>query len=162
MTALREIEERDEIACGFETIRQFNRGGSSLLMESHRREVPEDGGGRPPFVRWAHLRALEDAGHLKIMVARNAATGFITGYLFWIVELDPIYSIMIATGSPLYVAPHRRGEWLSVKMLRQSEPLLKEIGVRIVRIWGSRAHPIAPLPLRCGYEPDAESWTKEL
>ena len=77
--------------------------------------------------------ALQEAGMVKIITAREIATGKIVGYACYIIQPNLHYcDFLYANQDLFYVTQEKRGSRIAVNLLKISESVLKECNVSII------------------------------
>lgn len=120
-----------ELTFDFGTIDEAIKDGFEDLAALHWEEVALDKDAIPLAPDWDKYRWLEKHGILRSVIARRA--GRLIGYDVFFVQPSMHYSTSIwAVNDILYLDPEERRGMAGVRLILQSEALLKSLGVRKV------------------------------
>ncbi len=98
----------------------------------HYLEIARDQDAVPLDPDWGRYEALDAGGSLLIVAARNE-TGELKGYLFAIISTHLHYRSTLCAFFDLYwLEPDVRKGWNGVRLFRETERILKQLGVRKV------------------------------
>jgi GNAT superfamily N-acetyltransferase len=121
------------------------------LLEAHYREVAhyQDKVALAPI--WEQYKQLERKGDFILMCARK--DGELVGYAGWFVRMHPHYAgCMIGANDVIYLKPeHRRGR-VGLRLITESEYLLKVLGVDRVTWHVKPSLDWSPILKRLGYQ----------
>lgn len=145
-----------------ETFADFIGDAASLIRRhwheiAHYKDIPLD-------VDREGYQRCEDAGILRVFMARDEETGEVVGYLLYMVGMNLHYrTSRQARQDVFYVDPARRGVFLGLRLLRFADEALKAEGVQVACQHVKLEHPaLATILRRAGYEPIEAMWAKRL
>lgn len=128
----------DDLTFTFETIGDALRDGFEDLAALHWEEVALNKDTIPLVPDWDKYRYLERAGVLKSICARRA--GKLIGYDVFFVQPAMHYSTSLwAVNDILYLDPEERRGLAGARLVRQSEKMLRDLGVQKV-IYHTKLH----------------------
>lgn len=156
------------LAFGWEPIARARADGLDDMIALDWEELEHHKDTSPFDPNWPTYLRLERDGVYRLAVLRK--NGVMVGYNGFFIQ-PPLHSrsTLWAVNDLVYVDPDHRG-LAGVKMLRQTEHMLRELGVRIV-MYASKPHDLSgkrgrdsvgQLFEKLGYEPFDQSWTKVL
>jgi len=100
----------------------------------------------------ARYRALEKEGKLLCLVARDEAEKII-GYATFIIYPHLHYrTTLLASNDLIFVPKDKRGSLLGARLLKESEVILKEKGVKVITLHIKTMLNWSPLAVALGYE----------
>lgn len=133
------------------------------LMRDHWYEVTPD---TKTFVlnfHWDLFSKLEDAGLVKMIVARHFPSGTMVGYVIFIIQPMLHYQhLKVAIEDAHYLMPDFRKGWTAIRMFRFAEKVLKGVGVDVVRYHTKVKLDKGPIFKRLGYEHLENLYTKRI
>lgn len=120
------------------------------LLELHWQEIATDRDAIPLDPNFEQYRAMEAAGNLVILTAREA--GALIGYsIFFLIRHPHYQSTVFAMNDILFVTPAKRGGRAGLRLIRESERVMRERGASKIS-WHIKAmHDFSPLLHRIGY-----------
>ena len=130
------------------------------LMLDHWTESETDKGALPLDPDWDRMFMLARQGMLHCVTARSL--GGLVGYVLTL-TVPHVYSrqALQAEIQAVYLIPSFRGLWLGMRMLRESERILRSQFV-IARFYAAVPDRLAPLFKRLGYRHNETVYTKVL
>ena len=99
---------------------------------------------------WDMYRSVEENGDLLLLVARD--NGVLVGYAGFVIHPNPHYSdFKYATQDVFYVVEDKRGSRIAVKLVKESERLLKDMKVDVITHHAKFINTFAPFLEKMGY-----------
>jgi len=152
------------------TLAECRAAGLDDMLALHWEEIEDHRDVSPMAVDWPRYRALEAQGQLKIGALWLGAD--LIGYNAFFVHA-PLHSrnTLWAIGDVLWLDPDHRKGWAGVRLVREAERGLKDMGAKVILyavkedadLAGKRQRDIAgKLLARLGYAPFERSWSKVL
>jgi GNAT superfamily N-acetyltransferase len=105
-------------------------------------------------------RRMEDAGLLRVFTAR--LDGELIGYAVFFTVRNLHYSYLQAHQDLLFLAPEHRNGRIGFCLLKYSDEVLQQEGVRVISHHVKVAHDFGPLLRRLGYELIEHNWFKQV
>jgi len=133
-----------------ESIHEVRREAEPLLAD-HYRELAHYQDRIPLAPMWEQYAQLEQRNDFFLMCARHDGT--LVGYAGWFLRPHPHYAgCLMAANDIIYLAPaHRRGR-VGLKLIDESEYLLKVLGVDRITWHVKPSHDWSPILKRKGYQ----------
>lgn len=129
------------------------------LLVGHYNEVEDKSSVVGFNINWALLESFFTAGIMSVIVAR--VEGKPVGYFANMVVEDFMTSTLVAREMALYIDPaHRKGR-LFIRLMQETEKVLKGRGCSVQHITFKAGHN-TDLPLRCGFEHTETTYQKVL
>lgn len=97
------------------------------LIQLHWKEIANWKGEVPLEPRWEEIHALERDGRIVLLTLRE--NGELIGYSMFVLNIHLHYrSLTVATNDVLFVRPDKRKSRLGLRLIKESEKYVKEIG----------------------------------
>jgi len=123
-------------------------GELNPIIEAHKDEVASFD--LPLCVNWQAYDKLQEAGHLKLFVARDE--GIIVGYCSCFIHSNMHYSTSLQCFvDAVYLDPEYRGKMLGIKLFRHVEDIMTSSGIDIIQYHVKVQHDFSPVLSRLGY-----------
>lgn len=129
------------------------------LAAAHYNEVEDKASAVPFNVNWSTIEALVQAGILSLVVAR--VDGVAVGYFANLITEDFMTSQVEAKELALYIDPKYRHGRLFPKLMKATEEVLKDKGIRTQYITFKAGHN-TELPLKLGFTHTETTYQKIL
>lgn len=121
------------------------------LLEAHWREIASFQDAIPLDPNFDAYERMEAAGTLVILAARR--DGALVGYsIFFLLPHVHYQTSLFAMNDILYLAPDERANGTGVRLIKQSERVMREHGARLISWHIKPTLDFSPLLERIGYE----------
>jgi GNAT superfamily N-acetyltransferase len=131
------------------------------LFEEHWEEVAADKDEIALNPNWDTYLTLQQNGSLLVVTCRETNTNILVGYCFSLMFLHLHYQdTLCAENDLIFISPEHRKGLLGVKLIRESEKLLKEAGCKAVQMRVKFVKDFGKIVERLGYYPSETLYHK--